>query len=90
MTYAKKILWRSIYAQVVIQYMIHHVLNVMIVEIMPHIVALSPERIVGYLAWTLGLQATAQPLPAADLIGQLDWQALPLAPTIVDNDQLSW
>ncbi len=50
----------------------------------------SPERVVGYLAWTLGLQAAPEPLQAVDLIGQFDWQALPLAPTVVDNDQLPW
>ncbi|MEZ6151673.1 MAG: glutamate--tRNA ligase family protein [Pirellulaceae bacterium] len=50
----------------------------------------SPERIVGYLAWTLGLQAAPEPLQAVDLIGRLDWQALPLAPTIVDNARLPW
>ncbi len=50
----------------------------------------SPEHVVGYLAWTLNLQATPEPLHAADLVGQLDWQTLPLAPTIVNNDQLPW
>ncbi|MCA9183166.1 MAG: tRNA glutamyl-Q(34) synthetase GluQRS [Planctomycetales bacterium] len=50
----------------------------------------SPERVVGYLAWTLGLQAAPEPLQAVDLIGRFDWQALPLAPTIVDNDLLPW
>ena len=50
----------------------------------------SPERVVGYLAWTLGLQATPAALYASDLIGQLDWQTLSLAPTIVDSDHLPW
>ncbi|MEO8270858.1 MAG: glutamate--tRNA ligase family protein, partial [Aureliella sp.] len=48
----------------------------------------APECVVGYLAWTLGLQAAPQPLLATDLIGRLDWQAIPLSPTIVDNDLL--
>ncbi len=46
------------------------------------------ESVVGYLAWTLGLQTSPEPLQAVDLIGRFDWQAIPLTPTIVDNAQL--
>ena len=50
----------------------------------------AAERVVGYLAWTLGMQATPEPLRASDLIGQLDWSALTRKPTVVDNDLLPW
>jgi glutamyl-tRNA synthetase len=50
----------------------------------------AAERVVGYLAWTLGMQATPEPLRASDLIGQLDWSALPRKPTVVDYDLLPW
>ena len=33
----------------------------------------SPERIVGWLGWTLGLTDAAQPCPAADLIARWRW-----------------
>lgn len=50
----------------------------------------SAEQIVGYLAWTLGLQADRKPLPAVDLIGRLNWADLSLEPTVVDSKQLGW
>lgn len=50
----------------------------------------SAEQIVGYLAWTLGLQADSRPLRAVDLIGRLQWADLSLEPTVVDSQQLGW
>jgi len=35
---------------------------------------LSAEQVVGYLAWTLGLQPEPIAVQARELIGQLDWQ----------------
>lgn len=49
---------------------------------------MAPEQIVGYLAWTLGLQPRLAPLAAAELIGRLDWTKLPRSPTVFHEDQL--
>ncbi len=50
----------------------------------------SAEQIVGYLAWTLGLQSDNRPLRAIDLIGRLTWSDLSLEPTVVDSHRLGW
>lgn len=50
----------------------------------------SAEQIVGYLAWTLGLQSHNTPLAAVELIGKLEWPNLSLQPTVVDSQQLGW
>jgi glutamyl-tRNA synthetase len=44
---------------------------------------MSAEQVVGYLAWTLGLQPEPLAVPARELIGKLDWQLLPKHPTTV-------
>ncbi len=49
----------------------------------------APEVIVGYLAWTLCLQDSATPLSARDLVGKLDWQRIPTAPTVFRTHHLS-
>ena len=38
---------------------------------------ITAERIVGYLAWTLGMQADARATHPQELIGRLDWDKLP-------------
>lgn len=48
----------------------------------------SPERLVGYLAWTLHLQPRPEPLHARQLIGRLDWHKLPDQPTVFHDRDL--
>lgn len=43
-----------------------------------------PEEIVGYLAWTLGMQPQPRALSATELCGKLDWAALSSVPTNFD------
>ncbi len=46
----------------------------------------SAEQVVGYLAWTLGMQSEVQPLSASDLVGRLELTLLPKRPTVVTAD----
>jgi glutamyl-tRNA synthetase len=48
---------------------------------------LSAEQVVGYLAWTLGMQPEPIALPAHALIGKLNWQLLPKNPTRVSQGE---
>jgi glutamyl-tRNA synthetase len=41
----------------------------------------SPQTIIGYLAFSLGLIAKSQPLTPQQLIGSLDWKKIPRSPT---------
>jgi len=42
----------------------------------------QPQVLVGYLAWTLGLQQRPEALEPDALIGTLDWQKISAAPTV--------
>jgi glutamyl-tRNA synthetase len=44
----------------------------------------TPQAIVGYLAWTLKLIEKCEPIRAAALVGQLDWSKLPRTSTMFD------
>ncbi len=46
---------------------------------------ISPQRIVGYLAWSAGLIPEPIPLEPSELIGTLDWQHLTRGPTVCDE-----
>lgn len=45
----------------------------------------SPQRIVGYLAWSLGLIEKPNPIEPQELIGKLDWNRLPKNATVFDE-----
>jgi glutamyl-tRNA synthetase len=45
----------------------------------------APQRIVGYLAWSVGLVDHLEPLMPSELIGLLDWKKVQSAPTIFDE-----
>ncbi len=45
----------------------------------------SPQRVVGYLAWSLGLIEELRSLKPNELIGTLDWTRLPTSPTVFDE-----
>lgn len=49
----------------------------------------TPERVVGYLAWTLGLQGDQTPASAKSLLGKLAWQRVATDPTIFHMEELS-
>ena len=42
----------------------------------------QPQDLVGYLAWTLGLQTLPDPIEAQELIGTLDWRKVTASPTV--------
>ncbi len=44
----------------------------------------SSQQIVGYLASTLGWRSEGDEAKPSELIGQLDWTALPQGPTVFD------
>ncbi|MDZ4686988.1 MAG: tRNA glutamyl-Q(34) synthetase GluQRS [Planctomycetaceae bacterium] len=41
-----------------------------------------PERLIGLLAWSCGLQGTTAPIMARDLLTTFDWQSLPRSPFV--------
>jgi glutamyl-tRNA synthetase len=45
-----------------------------------------PERLVGFLAWTCGLQSAATPIAARELIDGFTWHAIPREPLIFTSD----
>ncbi len=47
----------------------------------------APERIVGYLAWSLQLTDTAAAIAPQELIGLLDWSRISTRPHVFDLDQ---
>lgn len=47
---------------------------------------ISPEAVVGYLAYTAGLTDRPHPMPARELIGSLDWQKLSLTAFTLSED----
>ena len=46
----------------------------------------SPAAILGYLAWTLQLLDSPQPIAAKELVGRLTWEKLPQQPTVFELD----
>jgi glutamyl-tRNA synthetase len=46
----------------------------------------SPERLVGWLAWSAGIVPTAEPVPARELIGSFREDALTHEPTLLGDD----
>ncbi len=50
---------------------------------------LRPERLVGFLAWTCGLQADATPIWPIDLLDTFDWARLPREPVIFSEGDVA-
>lgn len=43
------------------------------------------ERLVGFLAWTCGLQESPSPVPAAALVERFDWSRVPRSPFVLTS-----
>jgi glutamyl-tRNA synthetase len=48
----------------------------------------SPEKLIGLLAWSSGLRTTAEPCRATDLLADFDLRKLPRTPWVFTNEQL--
>jgi glutamyl-tRNA synthetase len=48
------------------------------------------ERLVGFLAWTCGLHATAAPCSARELLDDFDWAKVPRSPLVFTDEMQRW